>query len=141
MDYESWDRIADAVTPVVGVLTLALSLLVRRPGNPPRWAQLLLTLVSVAAIYAVGWVDAKFSLWLSVDLDYSTHTALYVALAVSLWMIDWRAGVAGTVIGLAYAVLMLYQKYHTALDIVTSALAIAPLCAGIWIAARRFIRR
>jgi hypothetical protein len=141
MDYESWDRIADAVTPTVGVITLALALLIRRAGNPPRWAQFLLTLVSVAVIYAVRWIDWKFSLWAGAGLDYSSHTALYVAIAVSSWMIDWRAGIAGAVIGVAYAVLMLYQKYHTLTDIVTTTVVIAPMCIGVWFAAKRLFRR
>ena len=54
MDYASWDRIADAVNPTLGVITLALSLAIRRTGSPSRWAQLLLTLTAVAGIYAVG---------------------------------------------------------------------------------------
>jgi hypothetical protein len=141
MDYESWDRIADAITPTVGVITLALSVLRRRPGNPPRWAQLLLTLVSVGAVYAVGWADAQLKLWSGAGLDYSTHSGVYVALAVSLWMIDWRIGIAGAVIGAAYAVLMLYQRYHTPMDIVSTAAVVAPLCLGFWLVARRFWRR
>lgn len=141
MDYESWDRIADAVNPTVGVITLALSLAVRRPGNPPRWAQLLLTLAAVASIYAVGWLDARLGLWSSAGLDYSTHTALHVAIVVSLWMIDRRAGMAGVAIALLYVALMLYQKYHSFADIATSAVVIAPLAWGIWWAGGRLARR
>src|SRR5688572_7171603 len=141
MDYESWDRIADAVNPTVGVITLALSLAVRRPGNPPRWAQLLLTLAAVASIYAVGWLDARLGLWSSAGLDYSTHTALHVAIVVSLWMIDRRAGMAGVAIALLYVALMLYQKYHSLADIATSAVVIAPLAWGIWWAGGRLARR
>ena len=141
MDYESWDRIADAVNPTVGVITLGLSLAVRRPGNPPRWAQLLLTLAAVASIYAVGWLDARLGLWSSAGLDYSTHTALHVAIVVSLWMIDRRAGMAGVAIALLYVALMLYQKYHSFADIATSAVVIAPLAWGIWWAGGRLARR
>jgi hypothetical protein len=56
-------------------------------------------------------------------------------------MIDWRVGIAGVVIGLAYAVLMLYQRYHTLMDIVTTTAVVAPLCLGFWLVARRFWRR
>ena len=141
MDHESWDRIADAVNPTVGVITLALSLAMRRPGNPPRWAQLLLTLAAVASIYGVGWLDARLGLWTSAGLDFSTHTAVHVAIVVSLWMIDRRAGMAGTVIALLYGVLMLYQKYHSLADVATTAVVIAPLAWGIWWSGRRFARR
>ena len=141
MDYESWDRIADAVNPTLGVITLALSLAIHRAGNPPRWAQLLLTLAAVASIYAVGWLDARLGLWSAVGLDYSTHTALHVAIVVSLWMIDRRAGMAGIVIALLYGALMLYQKYHSFGDIATTAVVIVPLAWGIWWAGRRLARR
>ena len=141
MDYESWDRIADAVNPTVGVITLALSLAVRRPGNPPRWAQLLLTLAAVASVYVIGWIDAQLGLWASAGLDYSGHTAVHVAIVVSLWMIDRRAGMAGTVIALLYGALMLYQKYHSFGDIATTAVVIAPLAWGIWWAGGRLARR
>lgn len=35
MDYASWDRIADAVNPTLGVITLALSLAMRRAPLMP----------------------------------------------------------------------------------------------------------
>jgi hypothetical protein len=140
MDYESWDRIADAVNPTVGVITLALALAVRRAGNPPHWAQLLLTLACVTLVYALGWVDAQLKLWPAVGLDYSSHTGVHVAIVASLWMIDRRFGIAGVVIALLYAALMVYQKYHTILDIASTALAVVPLAVGIWILGRRAAR-
>jgi hypothetical protein len=36
---------------------------------------------------------------------------------------------------------MLYQKYHTFTDILTTTLVIAPLCVGVWILARRMFWR
>jgi hypothetical protein len=137
VDHASWDQIADAVNPTLGVITLALSLAIRRAGSPPRWAQLLLTLTAVAGIYAVGWLDARFALWARVGLDYSTHTAVCVALVASLYMIDWRLGVAGAVIAMLYGMLMLHQKYHSPGDILSTTLVIAPLAFGIWILGRR----
>jgi hypothetical protein len=139
LDYASWDRIADAVNPMLGVITLALSLAIRRAGSPPRWAQLLLTLTAVAGIYAVGWLDARFALWAAAGADYSTHTAVCVALVVSLYMIDWRLGVAGTVIAVLYGMLMLTQKYHSPADMGSTMLVIAPLAFGIWILGRRML--
>jgi len=141
MNYESWDRIADAVNPTLGLITLALSLVMRRPGNPPRWAQLLLTLAAVASVYAIGWLDSRFALWPAAGLDFSTHTGVHVAIVASLWMIDRRLGIAGAVIALLYGALMIYQKYHSAADIASTAVVIAPLALGIWILAQRATRR
>ena len=141
MNYESWDRIADAVNPTLGLITLALSLAMRRPGNPPRWAQLLLTLAAVASVYAIGWLDSRFALWPAAGLDFSTHTGVHVAIVTSLWMIDRRLGIAGVVIALLYGALMIYQKYHSPADIASTAIVIAPLALGIWILAQRVTRR
>jgi hypothetical protein len=141
MDYESWDRIADAVNPTLGLITLALSLAIRRPGNPPRWAQLLLTLAAVASVYAFGWIDAQLGIWPSAGLDFSGHTGVHVAIVVSLWIIDLRAGMAATAVALLYGALMIYQRYHSLADIATTAVVIAPLAWGIWWAGKRLARR
>ena len=101
---------------ILGVITLALSLAIRRPGNPPRWAQLLLTLAAVASVYAIGWLDARFALWPAAGMDFSTHTGVHVAIVASLWMIDRRLGIAGVVIALLYGALMVFQKYHSFAD-------------------------
>jgi len=141
MNYESWDRIADAINPTLGVITLALSLAIRRPGNPPRWAQLLLTLASVAGVYAIGWLDGRYALWSAAGMDFSTHTGVHVAIVTCLWMIDRRLGIGGVVIALLYGALMLYQKYHSPADIASTAVVVATLALGIWTLARRGARR
>jgi hypothetical protein len=128
------------VNPTLGVITLAASLAIRRPGNPPRWAQLLLTLAAVASVYAFEWIEAPFGLWPSAGLDFSVHTGVHVAIVVSLWMIDRRAGMAATVIALLYGALMIHQEYHSLADVATTALVIAPLTWGIWWAGRRLAR-
>jgi hypothetical protein len=141
MEYASWDRIADAVNPILGLITLALSLAIRRPGNPPRWAQLLLTLAAVASVYAIGWLDSRYALWAAAGMDFSTHAGVHVAIVASLWMIDRRLGIAGTVIALLYGALIVYQKYHSLADVASTAFIIAPLALGIWILGQRVARR
>ena len=141
MDYESWDRVADAINPILGVITLALSLAIRRPGNPPRWAQLILTLTAVASVYAIRWLDGHYALWPAAGMEFSTHAGVHVAIVASLWMIDRRLGIAGVVIALLYGALMLYQKYHSFADIASTVVVIAPLALGIWILGQRVARR
>jgi hypothetical protein len=79
------------------------------------------TLASVALIYLLGAIEKSLGLWAAMGLDYSTHTAVCVAIIVSLWWIDRRARIPATLIGLLYAGLMLYQKYHSVGDIATTA--------------------
>jgi hypothetical protein len=138
--YETLDRIADMVNPVFGVATLLWAWIARghgRLGRGPRAGILgnAATLASVAMIYLIGALDKKMGLWAAMGLDYSTHTAVCVACIVSLWWIDVRARIPATVVGLAYAALMLFQKYHSVADIATTAAIIVGtsyvICAAV----------
>jgi hypothetical protein len=141
LDYQTLDRIADSVNPTLGVITLVLALVVRHPGNPPRWAQVLLTLCAVASIYLLGFIDASLKLWPAMGLDFSGHTGVHVAIVVSLWMIDRRFGLAGIGVFVAYAALMLYQQYHTVADIASTAPVTAAAAIGMWWLGKRVARR
>lgn len=141
LDYQALDSLADAVNPTLGVITLALALAVRRPGNPPRWAQVLLTLGAVAGIYLLSFIEASLKLWSSMGMNFSDHTGVHVAIVVSLWMVDRRFGLAGVMVFAAYAGLMLYQRYHTVADIATTAPLAAATAAGVWMLGSRAARR
>jgi hypothetical protein len=138
--YEVLDRIADNVNPVLGVATLLWAWIGRGQGSFGGGARAgilgnLATLVSTGFIYLLGAIEKKLGAWASIGLNYSTHTAVCVALIVSLWWIDRRARIPATVVGLAYAALMLYQRYHSLADIATTAAVIVGssclVCAAI----------
>jgi hypothetical protein len=138
--YEMLDRIADSVNPVLGVATLLWAWIARGHGtlgDGPRAAMLgnLATLGSVGAIYILGALEKKLDVWAAMGLDYSTHTAVCVAVIVSLWWIDRRARIPATIVGLAYSGLMLFQKYHSVADIAMTAAVIVGssylVCAAI----------
>lgn len=139
--YETLDTIADAVNPVLLIATLLLPAL---PVVRARIGTILWYVRVVAAlciVYGLMALDVRFGLWAAFGSDYSTHTAFAVALA-ALW---YRAGrtlflvVAGVV--LLYCGLMLYQRYHTLLDLATTALIVGLLTTGIaWLIDRRDLR-
>lgn len=81
-------------------------------------------MLAVALVYLVQAGDRSFQLWVAAGLDDSTHAGVHAAIVVSLWYIDKRAGWVGSVIALAYAALMLYQKYHGIWDLVSTAAVI-----------------
>ena len=126
MNWETLDAIADTVNPTLGVIALLWPWFVWRTFWRRAVLSVFATLVSVGFAYVVASLDARYGWWHSMALDFSTHTAVAAALGVSLcatkpsiWF-AW-AGVLG-----AYIALMLYQGYHTAADILTTAAVIAP---------------
>jgi hypothetical protein len=126
-DYETLDAIADAYIPSLGLIWLAVSLaaFAARSWRLGGW-RLLLGLSGLAVGYAVMFLDEALGIWPRLGLDYSTHTALAIAfvavngrLLPRLWAL-WGASLA------AYMGLMLYQEYHSALDVLTTAAVVAP---------------
>ncbi len=139
MSYEALDRIADAINPLLGILVLVLPWW-RRRGPPWRaWVLNLLTVAAVAVAYAGQALDAAFRLWAQSGLDYSTHTAVFTAIASSLWQHGRRWRWASVLVGAGYAALMLWQRYHSLLDILTTAAVMAMALVGFWWIARRLI--
>lgn len=132
MNYQTLDAIADAVNPVMGALALALPWL-----RPPVRAQRalimdLFTVMAVGLAYAVVMVDSALGLWGRLGLDYSTHAAVYIAIASALWQHGGVGQLIGGVVGVAYAGLMLWQKYHSFSDIVSTAVVMVAVLMVFW---------
>ncbi|MET0499866.1 MAG: hypothetical protein ABW106_16515 [Steroidobacteraceae bacterium] len=142
LSYDTLDAIADSVNPTLGVVAL-LAPWLRRPSTTGRVRYALaldaLTLLAVAAAYAGQAIDKQLGLWPAAGLDFSTHTAIFVAIASSLWQAGqvWR--VAAASLGLAYAMLMVYQRYHSWLDITTTTAAMLPPLILLWWWAMRLL--
>lgn len=132
--FELLDKVADAYTPLLGVAWLALigQSAIFRQWRRAFW-RLVLGLSALVIAYSFMWADNAFLWWPSVGLDYSTHSAVALALAAAIGASSpgLRLPVAATV--LAYFLLMLHQQYHTVADIVsTSAAVAAPLAALVY---------
>ncbi|AZZ89855.1 hypothetical protein EUZ85_03670 [Hahella sp. KA22] len=139
--YETLDAIADSYNPLLGLVTLALlaHTLWRR-----RWAaagRLALTLFGGLAIaYTVRWIDYTLDIWPALGMDYSTHSAVAIAITFSLIAAAPRWGIPALIGLLGYALLMLYQEYHSVADILLTALAIAPLWWCVFLLSRAVSR-
>lgn len=141
MNWQTLDAIADSVNPVLGIIALVWPWLRWRGSWRQAASNVLVTLLSVAYAYAMSALDARFGWWPSIGLDFSTHTAIAIALVVSLCSIKPSTWVAWTAVLLGYFVLMVYQRYHTPADILTTAVVIAPpLIAGRWWLARLMLQ-
>src|SRR5690606_6806076 len=70
--------------------------------------------------YGLMFLDNALGIWPAVGLDYSTHTAVALTLVLSLCGLArpfWKLLASSFVL---YALLMLYQKYHTVPDILST---------------------
>ena len=86
-------------------------------------------LIFTGALIAYGliFLDNKLQLWPALGLDYSTHTAVALVLVVYLLANSLKASWFWLTSLVGYVLLMLYQRYHTVADIMTTAIVVAIL--------------
>jgi len=128
MSCETLDAIADVYTPLLLILLLN-GLGVKLYRCWPNYREpvlhfgflILLLIVSYGGMF----IDQALSLWPDFGLDYSTHTAVALSLVFALCVLAPRRTkwIAGSMC--AYAALMVYQQYHSVLDIVSTASVIS----------------
>ena len=71
-------------------------------------------------------LDAKYQIWSSFNADYSTHTALALAFIVFFGFKNKLVMCTSILSFICYCILMLYQQYHTIIDIASTSLALTP---------------
>ncbi|WP_420473933.1 hypothetical protein [Noviherbaspirillum sp. ST9] len=136
--YATLDAIADTYTPL---LALACLVLLLRPLRALQWRVLGIRAASLAAgafvAYGLMFMDNRLEIWPIAQLDYSTHTAVALVLAIFLTRY-WPASrlICWVSLG-AYGLLMLYQRYHSLADILSTAAVVAVL----YLRAELFIHR
>jgi len=128
LDYETLDAIADTYTPVLATLSIGYLL---RSIIARNWRRLrlegLFLFYGMAVAYGLMFLDNQFALWPIFGLDYSTHTAVALVLLVFLGLklkSAWAFWLGSLI---SYALLMIYQNYHSLSDILTTALALCML--------------
>jgi len=125
LSYETLDTIADAYIPLLALVCLALLV---GALFKSQWRLTGLRFLVICALlsiaYGLMWFDSQFKLWPLFGLDYSTHTAVALVLVVFLAanMTRLAAFWVGSLV--LYALLMLYQGYHTVSDIVVTAFVV-----------------
>ena len=128
LDYQTLDTIADSFIPLLfiwALLLLAKSLVQRDYSGAIQHCVCLA--YGLVLAYSMMFIDKYLSLWPSFGLDYSTHTAVAIVLLMTLWL---RLNVSSAIwLGsyILYALLMLYQEYHSVADIITTALVVCVL--------------
>ena len=126
--YETLDKIADAYTPMLTIVSLAFIIVsVIKAQWRTAGLRLLTVTVILAIAYGLMFLDGRFNIWRTFGLDYSTHTAVALVLVAFLAATQPKLTIFWIGSLIAYALLMLYQGYHTISDIaVTAAVVVAP---------------
>ena len=134
-DYDTLDTIADAYTPLLALLWLALTL---SPLHTRQWRlatmRVVLGIATLAVCYALMFADKALGIWPAVGLDYSTHSAVAIAFVSIHCTLLPRLRMLWLGSLLAYFALMLYQRYHTVADILSTSAVVAPAVA--WLCVR-----
>lgn len=135
ISYATLDAIADSYIPLLLILFLV--------GVGRKTCQFwphcqapifsFLYLVGLLAIsYGLMFFDNAVRLWPALGLDYSTHTAVALSLVFSLCSVFPKHAQWLALSVLVYAGLMLYQEYHSVMDILTTGLVISALAVFLY---------
>jgi len=124
--YEKLDVIADSYNPILLLISLVMIMLsFKSKGKNYAFYEAVLLITLMLLVYGFQFIDKQLNIWSSLGLDYSTHTAFSVAIVFFVLFKDIKIYIIISFI--CYIALMLFQKYHTISDILTTVLAISPL--------------
>jgi hypothetical protein len=128
MLHEKLDFVADCYNPVLIVILVTLIGITMVNKKRRLAARMLLSLIlGLCVVYGLLLIDNTFQLWRKLGLDYSTHTAFSTCMIVLILNFASKAKAVSIASLMAYFLLMVYQKYHSVLDILTTAGGILPL--------------
>lgn len=116
------DFVADSVNPALAIAAVAVAVRQWRDSrrNAVRFA--VATLLGLAGIYAVMAMDAKLALFAPRGGDYSTHSAFAASVAISIAIWRRRWAIAVLTVLLAYLILIVVMRYHSAADVAIAAI-------------------
>lgn len=131
LTYEQWDMIADAYIPSLALIYFVIiGYKIYQRQYRIVSMHTAITLLSSVVVYGLMFFDRAMHIWSQFTLDYSTHTALALVFVHSIWHITSNIKKFLRVyVGLSfvsYLLLMKWMAYHSALDMLTTILALTP---------------
>jgi len=125
------------VTILTNLIVPTIAILLIYAGRKQSRALLIRVTIALGWGYLLHFVDRAVGIWRGFDLDYSTHTAVAIALGTSLARLGWAWMAAAVALWVAYTMLMIQVGYHTLADILTTAGANLPIAVAAQFAGRR----
>ena len=135
--YETLDLVADSYIPLLAIISFIFIIRTMLQSLALGTLQLFSLLALLTLAYGLMAIDNYFRLWSGFNLDYSTHTAVALALTLFLSKSQTTYVKFAWASLIAYALLMLYQQYHTIADILSTAIAVATPALFIQLLLRR----
>ncbi len=124
--FEKLDLIADSYIPLFFIYAI-LNIAQTYKTDKIKGIIKVVTLISlIAPVYIIQSIDNHFHIWESFLYDYSSHTAF--SLAMVFFFIHDKIKTISIIVSLflCYLLLMIYQQYHTAEDIITTIISLMP---------------
>jgi len=126
--YEQLDAIADSYIPLLLIITLfSMTKDALKQEIRLTIGSVIALILSIVIVYGVMFADIALSIWPSFGADYSTHTALALVFVCYFLLKNMMYRILATLSLIAYFALMMYQQYHTLLDILSTTLVIMPV--------------
>jgi hypothetical protein len=126
LSHQALKVVADSVNPTLGALALALPFAKWRGQPRPALMHIGVTLLTTALMYAVRAAFDLEAVWGRWGMDFSTHASVCIILVVAVSSLNWRAVWIWGAVFVSYDALMVYQSYHTWVDIGTTSAVIVP---------------
>ncbi|MBS0418006.1 MAG: hypothetical protein JSR66_09855 [Proteobacteria bacterium] len=126
LSHQTLKIVADSVNPTLGLLALALPFATWRGQWRSPAKHIAVTLLTVALTYLLRAAFGFEAVWAHWGMDFSTHGAICIVLSVALASLCWRRSWIWGAVFVGYDFLMVYQAYHTWVDIGTTAAVILP---------------
>ncbi len=128
LTYQQLDVIADSYIPTLFVISMViLAMDIFKLGFRRKSVEFSSVIISIIIVYFVMMLDNSLRIWPAFDLDYSTHTALSLVFVVYLSSKNKALLILSVLSFWLYALLMIYQEYHTATDIVSTSVVLLPI--------------
>lgn len=139
--YAQLDVLADGYIPLLVVVSICL--LVVGLFNVDRktpYRELIFIFLSIITVYVLMFLDQLLGVWPRFGLDYSTHTALSLVFVVYLAAQSKALLFVAEFSFVGYALLMIYQEYHTLADIISTAVVLLPLLLVLRVKGASWVR-
>ncbi|MEH6451653.1 MAG: hypothetical protein V7782_01305 [Psychromonas sp.] len=124
IDTQTWALIADTYTPVLVFMVLYY---LKKSNKVIQKQQAIALIKAIAVVYLLMFIDNYFSIWLSMGMDYSTHTAIALVFVVVLSYRSLLHLIIASLSLVLYGLLMRYLNYHSIADVVSTIVVLLPI--------------